>query len=263
MSSLTGTRRFAIEDRVSVIPKNDGIVDKVALGAFELVHKFGANRAVSSGEDVWSRGGTWVAPTAARVHSIVSTSAADTVAGTGARTLSIQYLDENKKMASATLSLAGLTPVLTPAAFRIFRMKLLTVGSGGTNAGTITATAAVDGTVTAEIAIGGANQTQMAIWTSPTDRCVRLTGFYAFLNKLSGGGTADCDVLLQERDAYVADAAWTTIQEISMTVDGGPVVRDFYPHVIVFPDKDVKLTCPRAAGSGSIILMGGFDAYLL
>lgn len=121
------------------------------VAGFKSVNKFGRNPDVDAAapEDIWFNGGTWVAPTAARIHAIVSTSVNDTAAGTGARTVTLYGLNASYVEQSETVTLNGTTAVNTVNSYvMIDRAIVATAGSGGTNAGTITATAAVDGTIT-------------------------------------------------------------------------------------------------------------------
>jgi hypothetical protein len=143
------------------------------------VNKFGFNPDIDIGtEDIWTHGGKWVPPTQARIHQLVSTDDSDNGAtATGALTVKVFGLDTNFDEIDETVTLDGDTNVPTIQEFlRIYRIEVLTVGSGEINAGTITATADTDGTVTAEIAIGD-GQTQMAIYTIPN-------GFTGYMNVL-------------------------------------------------------------------------------
>jgi hypothetical protein len=139
---------------------------------FYAVNKFGETIDADAGikTDVWdgADGSTstdiWVPPTQARRHAIVSTSANDTAAGTGVRTIEVFGLTSwDSREVSETITTSGDTPVNTANEYVIIqRMIGRTWGSGGKNAGTIKATAETDGTITACIRIG-ANQTQMLI----------------------------------------------------------------------------------------------------
>ena len=135
-----------------------------------FVTKFGSNLDVDEGtaEDIWSKGGMWVAPTDARVHNIVSADIADTLAGTGARTVQLEGLGSDWKFQIGTVTLDGTTPVATSESWRrIHRMEVLTAGTDETNQGIIKATAvAPDSTITATIP-AEAGETQMAIFTTP------------------------------------------------------------------------------------------------
>jgi hypothetical protein len=135
--------------------------------------KFGNNPDINGSlETVWSHGGLYVYPTSAIQMKVSSSSANDTALGTGARTVSVQGLDQDYNEVAETVTLTGQTAVLTTTTFiRVFRAFVITAGSGETAAGTIyvgtgTVTAGVPATVYAEIPVGE-NQTLMAIWTVP------------------------------------------------------------------------------------------------
>jgi hypothetical protein len=69
---------------------------------------------------------------------ISSSSASDTAAGTGARTVTIYGLDGNYNQINETVSLNGQTAVNTTNSFlRVLHMTVNTAGSGGAAAGTI------------------------------------------------------------------------------------------------------------------------------
>jgi len=91
--------------------------------------------------------------------SVVSSSANDTSAGTGARTIKIFYVDATGATAGTeTATLNGTTPVnlVTTTKCFIEKIQVLTVGSVGSNVGTITlfTGAAGAGTAVAIIAVG-------------------------------------------------------------------------------------------------------------
>ena len=160
------------------------------------VNKFGSSSFIKqTPSDVWDIDSTpWLAPTAARVHTIASTSALDTDGGDGARTVRIWALpDWDTAEVSEDVTMNTGTPPTTDAYVMIHRMKVLTTGSTGpfSNVGTISATAAVDGTVTAQIAaIKG--QTQMAIFGIPSTQKFYMYNFAASIAHTSPApNTAD------------------------------------------------------------------------
>jgi len=147
--------------------------------------KFGENADIDgAAEDIWDGGADWVPPTEARVHAIVSTdNTQDKPAGTGALTVRVYGLDASFLEVTDDIILNGTTPVNTPKSYlMIYRLEVLTAGSGGSNVGDITATAAVDGTVTAKILIGN-NQTLMAIYQVPASKTLLLRNIYAYMTK--------------------------------------------------------------------------------
>ncbi len=159
------------------------------------VNKFGRNPDVDIGtEDVWSQGGTWVPPTVARLHNFTSSSPNDTAAGTGLRTLLVTGLLSTYVETTETITLNGVGAVATVNAYIfISRIRGLTAGSGGTNAGTILATAQTDGTVSMVI---GKGQSQLAIYQVPA-------GYTAYMSQwwvsMQGAANARVDAELFDK----------------------------------------------------------------
>ena len=111
---------------------------------------FGYNPDVDTSEEsVWPDGGTIPHPTSASVLKISSSSANDTSAGTGARSVFIEGLDGDYTVVSETVILSGQTAVNTTNSYLyVNSFYVATVGSGGENAGNINAGT---GTVTAGV----------------------------------------------------------------------------------------------------------------
>ena len=172
---------------------------------YSVVNKFGRNIQIDSGvtADIWDGGYTasasllWVPPTVARIHQITSTQAADDDGSTGTQTIQVYGLKTWSSLeTSEVITMNGVTNVPTGSYVIIHRMKQLTAGSGGTNAGIITATADSDATVTAQI-LAGQGQTQMAIYGIPTGVTAYMGQFYGSLNKSGGAATGNCDMSLR------------------------------------------------------------------
>jgi hypothetical protein len=102
---------------------------------------FGYNPDVdTTQESVWPDGGTVPHPTSASVLKISSSDANDTSAGTGARTVFIEGLDGDYAVVSETVTLNGQTAVNTTRSYLyVNSFYVVTVGSGGENAGNINA----------------------------------------------------------------------------------------------------------------------------
>jgi hypothetical protein len=115
---------------------------------------FGYNSDVdTSVETVWPHGGLLGFPATALQLSVSSSNAADTAAGTGARTVYLEGLDANHNTITETVTLNGQTAVTTTRSYlHINNCYVLTAGSGNSAAGTIyfgtgTVTAGVPATV--------------------------------------------------------------------------------------------------------------------
>jgi hypothetical protein len=157
-------------------------VSKGQVAGASSVYKFGYNPDVNGTEEtIWSQGGDVVWPAAAFTAFISSSSTADTSAGTGAQTVTVEGLDENYAFQSVTVNMNGQTQVQIGDAsgwIRINRAFVAVAGSGGTAAGTvyIAATGVSSGVPTGTIyaSITDGNQTQMAVYTVPASHTLYL-----------------------------------------------------------------------------------------
>jgi len=177
-----------------------------------IINKFGENPDVDTGsiEDIWAYGGTYTLFTTAVKLGFSSGSAVDTSAGTGARTIRIYGLDADYNQITEDVILNGQTKVETTLLYlRHFRAKVLTAGSGMTNAGIIygydtsdTVTAGVPQTATkvqSTISIGE-GQTLQCIYTVPLGYDGYLFGYIAALGKLTGATNRESNIYLKLRE---------------------------------------------------------------
>ena len=140
---------------------------------------------------VWgATGGLYVYPATAQVMEISSSSASDTSAGTGARTIVLQGLDANYGQIQETVTLNGQTAVNTVNSYlRVLHMYVATAGSGLAAAGTVYAgTGTVTSGVPAVIYLtyNALNGSTSAIWTVPAGYTAYVTSVTSF----SGNATA-------------------------------------------------------------------------
>jgi hypothetical protein len=119
--------------------------DDIAAGPVQFFGAQAVRLAVSTatnGDDIWSGTATTLPiPASAGVQmTIVSTSANDTAAGTGIRTVEIHYIDASGLPQEEIITMNGLVAVNTVATDIRFVNDLYTLTSGGTGgaAGTIT-----------------------------------------------------------------------------------------------------------------------------
>lgn len=166
---------------------------EVAMGKRQgrsTINKFAYNADVDSAgvEVVASFGGTFNIMTSADTLNVVSSSANDTSAGTGARTILITGIDENFLTQTETVTLSGATPVTTSNSWLgVNRVIVLSSGTSNANEGTITIsdTAGTVGTQ-AEIAINS-SVTQQAIYHTQINHTLLLDWLWVNIRKLSGG----------------------------------------------------------------------------
>lgn len=220
------------------------------------LNKFGSNSDIDTGtEDVWTGGGTWVAPTTARVHDIVSSSASDdgSPAGTGAQTITISGLDANWLEISEVVTMNGTTNVATANSYIIiYRMQVTTAGSSGTNVGTITATAQTDATVTASIN-ATLGQTLMAIWQVPANKSLYITKYYA---SCDGTVSSQIGAVLWVAD-YDGDSYVKKVKHIQAFSNGQQFIYEFNPPFKVNAKSRVWISVTVTANNQNV--NAGFD----
>jgi hypothetical protein len=232
-------------------------------------NKFGATNNADSGvaTDVWDGANTsdniatWPQPTAARSHSVASSSASDASGGTGAQTVRIYGLkDWNSKEVSEDVVLNGTTGVTTVNSYVVIhRMKVLTCGSAGPNAGDIKATAAVDGTVTAMM-LAGEGQTLMAVYGVPSGQTALLQAYYASFERNASSIAASMR-LLWHNAAGFATGVFQTKHKQAILTEGSSYIRHIYlPPVPLKGPGILKIEATSSADNTRVD--AGFDIVL-
>ncbi len=233
-----------------------------------VIHKFGRNPAVANGvwEDVWLTGGTYVWPQAGSVLHVFSSTAADTVLGAGARTVTVQGLSTAFEEMSETIDLAGTSTSIGSLNFQ--RVNRAFVDDAGTyaglvvggNKGTITintaggdalATIGVDTTV-------GLGQTEIARYTVPHNHV-------AFVKSIAidvdAGKNADV-AFFQRRKADVVAAPFTA-KRLIVFFDGVLGHTDLQPTTPFgpFPEK-TDLWMSAKGGGAATEVSANFEIVL-
>lgn len=205
------------------------------------VNKFGYNTAVgTSFETVTDLGGDQYYPTSAGVVSIVSADANDDDGDTGARTVEVEGLDGDYNSVKETVTMNGTAAVTTTALFhRVFRMRVLTAGSSGTNEGNITAS--IGGNDVARITAANGGQTLMAVYTVPAGKTAYLDDFHGSISK-----NQEASFMIRTRNG-AAQGAW---QVKAMFGTFSNAVHYHYPVPIEIDEKtDIEIRAKAGATS--------------
>lgn len=118
-------------------------------------------------EDIVAFGGTYQFQSTAQSLEVLSSSAADAAAGTGARTVVVTLLNSSYVTVSETVTLNGLTPVaLSTQGIRCNGFRCDDVGSGAVNAGDVQLRVAGGGAIQAYIP-AGKGRNQCGVFTVP------------------------------------------------------------------------------------------------
>jgi hypothetical protein len=219
------------------------------------IDKFGINTAIGCGteEDIWANGGTITLLTSAETIDVSSSSCNDTsVCGLGARTVTIEGLDNNFLEQKEMICLTGATPVTTNKSFiRINRAYVECVGSGGVNAGNITLTPTC--TCAAVQAYIGAclGQTEKTQYTVPANKTLYLSGFFA---NVAQGDKAVIKILTRENGK-----SWRVKRQLNIYQNHMRVNLTSYIKLV--GKSDIKMTGINTAAAISV--SAGWDAYLI
>jgi len=258
-----------------VIQKS-GYSSALALGQIpgrSHINKFGEapSGIQTTATDVWSRADAtptqqiWLAPTAARIHAIVSSSTDDDgdPAGTGARTIRIYGLktwDTAESYEDITLN--GTTGVNTVNSYVIIhRMKVLTMGAAGPNVGIISATAATDDTVTAVI-LAGDGQTEMAIYGIPSTKIALLHRWSVNIDKASGVVASTDYQLRVNENPNVQTTAFLRKDDLSVQSTGTNAAERIYAIPMRF-DGPCIIKVQGVASAADVDGEAGFDLELV
>lgn len=208
---------------------------------------FGYNPDVDTSEEsVWPDGGLVPHPSAESVLKISSSSNNDDgdPAGTGARTVYIEGLDGDYNVVSETVTLNGQTAVNTTNSYLyVNQFYVLTVGSGGSNAGVLyagtgTVTSGVPAVIYDLIEVGY-NQRTTAHYCVPAG----YTGYMVKGTITTGQASGSTSVT-----AYLKQHGPDSILRVGAvsTLNNGSVVYDFDPPYVI-PEKN----CVGASAIGS------------
>ena len=233
------------------------------IGFHESVHKFGFNSAVDTTlATIWLQGGLYSYLGSASTLYISSSSANDTAAGTGARTVTVSGLDNNFDFKAETVSLNGQTGVELNGStwFRVNRIVVNTAGTGGGNAGVLyvgteaTPSGGVPTNKYATVGIGD-NQTLMTTYTIPRGYTAYITqkdvsasssaGKFAILSLVARpfGG------VFNVKDRVLSSEGYSTIQ---------------YPYPLKFTEKtDIEVRAQADSAGGTVTVSAALDILLI
>lgn len=226
----------------------------------EAVNKFGSNLDIdtaSAPETLWSTGGLYVFPTTSGSISVVSSSANDAAAGTGARTIVVEGLDENYREITETFTMDGINPVNSSIWnnwLRVYRTFVASAGTGEVNAGDITITRGALTVATIPTDLG---QTQMAVFTIPEDKKGYIVSITGSLLR-TGGNNISANVGLYCRGNGVKRLRYEfTVQTTGSTT----FTKHFKSPIVVDEKTDLYLNALDVSANG-VGVFGSFTVLV-
>ena len=154
------------------------------------------------------------------VLDIVSSSASDTSAGTGARTLLVEGLDGSFNLVSETVTLNGTSIVQTVNQyFRINRLLVVTAGSSLTNVGRIDAKI---GATIHEVVSIGRGRSESAVFTTAINQRAYITNLSASTNAILGNRSVTVNAYFINGSKFIVHTIIMTDQSFSQIFPSTP-----------------------------------------
>jgi len=217
-----------------------------------IIRKFGENDDLDTAlETVWDVGGLypWNAFSAATLLDVVSDEVEDVFSGTGARVAELQGLDANFNKVTENVNLSGTIAVSTTLQFRrLFRIKVLSAGTQGSNEGTVTASHP-DGTTLAQVS-ATKNQTLMALWTVPSGKTMYMVDVYF------NGGVAQRTI---HAELYIRSPNQVFQLKRHFKLYESSIIYTFPFPLVVSSTSDIEIRAESSGVNGQ--LAAGFSGY--
>jgi len=179
----------------------------------ESLHTFGRNPTIDTADgfaDLWSGGGVYTGfnATVAEPISVVSTSANDAAAGSGARFVRVVGLDTNREEITEVIVLNGTTPVISANSYiRCSLASVLQAGTLGGNDGIITGNQSVTVANVFFVMEVGDNRTLQSVYTIPANKQLLLVSIFTFLAK-KGSSSAEVKILIRGLGGVFQTVTW-------------------------------------------------------
>ena len=201
------------------------------MGSFSVP---GYNPAIRADwETIWPTGGMYYWPNTASLINIYSSSASDTLAGTGAQIVKIRGLDINWIIQSEDVNLNGITAVQTINQYiRINSVRVIQAGSNQANVGTITIEHADESEILQTIE-PQFNSSRAAIVSIPAGFSVGITDFSAIM--VGNAAVAELIVL-----AHRENQPYQVVGEM-LLANGTPILGDVRTPVYFSEKTDLEM----------------------
>lgn len=235
-------------------------------GGVGHVNLFGYNPSVSTtAATVWAVGSasSYAQLTSGTALEAVSSSANDTAAGTGARTILVQGLDEDYVPFQETVTLNGTTPVAlaNTSVVAINSVRVLTAGSGLTNAGNIDIRTVSGSTVKSRISsnVEGVGKARDFIYT--TSALV-----YGLLKRIQVYATASTGDIWAYLNSYNSSGVKVSEAVASFSLDNtgfasGPFTIDFGTGLYIPKQTLIELRVDVSAGAPVVNAAGELELH--
>lgn len=229
------------------------------------INLLGYNPSVSTtASPVWSGGATaYVQLTTGTALEVVSSSANDTAAGTGARTIKVEGTDSTYTPFTETLTLAGATPVAlaNTSVIGINKSFVVTAGSGLVNAGNVDVRAVSGAAVKSRIQAlaESAGLSMDFIYTVPASRYGLLKRIQAYARTNTGDIWVYLKTFTSTGINYVRAVGQASLDNTGFS--DGKILMDFGTGIVI-PEKTlIQLIVDVSAGTPVVSAIGELELY--
>lgn len=233
----------------------------VKVGVFQGVSldaAFGQNPDIDAAEDIWPGGGEYTGfpLTTLETVSALSSDANDAAAGTGARTIRVSGLDSNFNLISEVLTLNGLTPVASTQIFsRVYRVQVLTAGSGVANIGTITVRHTTTTANVFSVMQVGFNRSTDCVFTIPANTV-------GIIRRVSVAGSRSTGTIIGDFSLRAREPGGVfQVVRIYTAGNGMAVNIPYSGGFVMAPKTDIKFRCDSVSATNGDFITD--FAYLL
>lgn len=248
---------------VRAITEESAIVSGLFTG-YSITNKFGTNEDIDTGtlpKDIWENGGVYTGfpDTTLETVEILSDSASDTAAGTGARTIRITGLDSGYNIQQETITLNGTTPVASVNQYRrIHTGMIVTAGIGGVNVGNITVRHSATEANIFLFMLPGRNQTNYSAFTVPSGH----TAYMRYLHGSIRGTTQAVTPAVVEGNIWTRPFEGVFRSRRPFVISSSCRLFDVIYGGLQFTEKtDIILRITTASGN-NISVSGGYDLII-
>ncbi len=178
---------------------------------------------------------------------VESDDAADTSAGTGARTVTVVYIDTAGASQTVTATLAGTTPVntlVTDCQF-VNEFYVATVGTGLVATGNVDCTQGSGGAVVSRILASG-NWALSSMRMVPTGKTLYMTGWHASANSSANN---ECTLRLRASSYEGTLQAGVYLFKSTVKTAREPIYIALDPPVLIPAGATVKISCWTAGAT--------------
>lgn len=199
-------------------------------------------------EDITSTGGLYTFMDTAAPLELVSDNAADSAAGTGARTVTVSGLDANYKEVNQVITLNGLTPVAIPVSLlRVNRLVIASAGSNKTNVGTVVCRRVSDALNQRTMPVGF-GVSRAAMYTVPAGFTLSVNQYFASINRSGGTARSASMITMHQTPTGMQFSPFEFTVETS-----SPMFFESLPGTIITEKMDFWLRCQNVSTNGTNI----------